>query len=74
MAMIHQVMVGVAQAAQARGYALTPPAQEESWQQVTRAVHRRGGKMFLQLWHTGRISHPDLHHGELPVPRVSEEP
>jgi N-ethylmaleimide reductase len=57
--------------AQARGYALTPgiwtSAQVESWQRVTRAVHRRHGKMFLQLWHTGRISHPDLHGGELPV-------
>jgi len=57
--------------AQARGYALTPgiwtEAQVESWQRVTRAVHRRGGHMFLQLWHTGRISHPDLHGGALPV-------
>jgi len=57
--------------AQARGYALTPgiwtPAQVEAWQRVTRAVHRRGGHMFLQLWHTGRISHPDLHGGALPV-------
>jgi N-ethylmaleimide reductase len=57
--------------AQARGYALTPgiwsPAQTESWQRVTRAVHRRNGRMFLQLWHTGRISHPDLHDGALPV-------
>jgi len=57
--------------AQARGYALTPgiwtQAQVESWQNVTRAVHKRGGHMFLQLWHTGRISHPDLHDGALPV-------
>lgn len=57
--------------AQARGYALTPgiwtQAQIESWRHVTKAVHRRGGHMFLQLWHTGRISHPDLHGGELPV-------
>jgi N-ethylmaleimide reductase len=57
--------------AQARGYALTPgiwtPEQVEAWAKVTRAVHRRGGKMFLQLWHTGRISHPDLHGGALPV-------
>jgi N-ethylmaleimide reductase len=57
--------------AQARGYALTPgiwtPAQVESWQRVTRAVHGRGGHMFLQLWHTGRISHPDLQGGALPV-------
>jgi N-ethylmaleimide reductase len=57
--------------AQARGYALTPgiwaPAQVEAWQRVTRAVHASGGHMFLQLWHTGRISHPDLHGGALPV-------
>jgi N-ethylmaleimide reductase len=57
--------------AQARGYALTPgiwtPAQVEAWSRVTRAVHQRGGRMFLQLWHTGRISHPDLHGGALPV-------
>jgi N-ethylmaleimide reductase len=30
-------------------------------------VHRAGGKIFLQLWHVGRISHPDFHGGELPV-------
>jgi len=57
--------------AQARGYALTPgiwtPEQVQAWSRVTRAVHRRGGRMFLQLWHTGRISHPDLHGGALPV-------
>ncbi|WP_298214109.1 alkene reductase [Acidocella sp.] len=56
---------------QARGYALTPgiwtDAQVESWQRVTRAVHRRNGRIFLQLWHTGRLSHPDLHGGALPV-------
>jgi N-ethylmaleimide reductase len=57
--------------AQARGYALTPgiwtPQQVEAWSHVTRAVKKRGGHMFLQLWHTGRISHPDLHGGALPV-------
>ena len=57
--------------AQARGYALTPgiwsPAQVEAWQRVTSAVHAQGGVMFLQLWHTGRISHPSLHGGALPV-------
>jgi len=57
--------------AQARGYALTPgiwsPLQIEAWMRVTRAVHRREGRIFLQLWHTGRISHPDLHGGALPV-------
>ena len=57
--------------AQARGYALTPgiwlPEQVEAWSRVTRAVHARGGTMALQLWHTGRISHPSLHDGALPV-------
>jgi N-ethylmaleimide reductase len=57
--------------AQARGYAMTPgiwsPDQVESWQRVARAVHDRHGCIFLQLWHTGRLSHPDLDGGELPV-------
>ena len=57
--------------AQARGYALTPgiwtPAQVEAWQRVTDAVHARKGRMVLQLWHTGRISHPSLHDCALPV-------
>jgi len=41
-------------------------AQVEGWKLVTRAVHAKGGKMFAQLWHVGRLSHPDLHNGELP--------
>ena len=57
--------------AQARGYALTPgiwsDAQVAAWRPIVDAVHRRGGLIFLQLWHTGRISHPDLHDGALPV-------
>ena len=57
--------------AQARGYAMTPgiwtEAQVDAWKPVTRAVRKRGAKFFLQLWHTGRISHPDLHDGALPV-------
>jgi N-ethylmaleimide reductase len=56
---------------QARGYAMTPgiwsDAQVAAWQPIVDAVHRRGGLIFLQLWHTGRISHPDLHGGALPV-------
>ena len=43
-------------------------AQVEGWKGVVRAVHAKGGKIFLQLWHVGRISHrshqPD---GELPI-------
>ena len=57
--------------AQARGYALTPgiwtAEQVAAWQRVTRAVHAQDGRMVLQLWHTGRISHPSLHGGALPV-------
>lgn len=57
--------------AQARGYPRTPgiwnDAQVVAWQHVTEAVHRRDGKIFLQLWHTGRMSHPDMLGGALPV-------
>jgi N-ethylmaleimide reductase len=57
---------------QGRGYAFTPgiysPAQVEAWQRVTEAVHVKGGRVFVQLWHVGRISHPSLQpHGALPV-------
>lgn len=57
---------------QGRGYALTPglytDAQVEGWRVVTRAVHARGGRIFPQLWHVGRISHPSLQPGgALPV-------
>jgi len=54
------------------GYPRTPgihsPLQIAGWQDVTRAVHGQGGRIFLQLWHVGRISHPSLQpDGELPV-------
>ncbi|MCE4369646.1 alkene reductase [Xanthomonas hortorum] len=42
-------------------------AQIEGWKAVTDAVHAKGGLIFLQLWHVGRISHPSLLGGELPV-------
>ena len=35
-------------------------AQVEGWRNVTNAVHRNGGRIFLQLWHMGRVSHPDF--------------
>jgi len=41
--------------------------QVSGWKKVTEAVHRKGGKIFLQLWHVGRMSHPDFLSGELPV-------
>lgn len=53
------------------GYPCTPgihnDAQVEGWKKVTKAVHDKGGKIFLQLWHVGRISHSSFHPGELPV-------
>ena len=57
---------------QAVGYALTPgiwsDEQVEAWRRVVDKVHANDGCIFLQLWHTGRISHPDLQPGHaLPV-------
>ena len=54
------------------GYPATPgihsAAQVAGWKLVTDAVHQHGGRIFLQLWHVGRISHPDLQPGgALPV-------
>ncbi|WP_162343563.1 alkene reductase [Cyclobacterium salsum] len=53
------------------GYINTPgihtSKQVEGWKKVTQAVHEEGGKIFIQLWHVGRISHPDFHGGELPL-------
>lgn len=57
---------------QARGYAYTPGifnhAQVERWKSVTAAVHDRGGKIVMQLWHVGRFSHVSLQEeGQAPV-------
>jgi N-ethylmaleimide reductase len=41
--------------------------QVEGWKKVTQNVHQKGGKIFIQLWHVGRMSHPDFHNGELPL-------
>lgn len=53
------------------GYAHTPgiwnAAQIDGWKKITEAVHRAGGRMFLQLWHVGRISDPIFLNGELPL-------
>ncbi|HEX6746313.1 MAG TPA: alkene reductase [Longimicrobium sp.] len=53
------------------GYTSTPgihaDAQVAAWRRVTDAVHEEGGRIFAQLWHTGRVSHPSFHGGELPV-------
>lgn len=42
-------------------------AQIEGWKKVVDAVHEEGGKIFIQLWHTGRMSHPDFHNGNKPL-------
>jgi N-ethylmaleimide reductase len=54
-----------------QGYPHTPgihsPEQVKGWIKVTDSVHQAGGRIFLQLWHVGRVSLPDFHEGELPV-------
>ncbi|MGI6043868.1 MAG: alkene reductase [Methanosarcina sp.] len=53
------------------GYVHTPgiysEAQVAGWKKVTEAIHRNGGRIFIQLWHVGRVSHPDFLGGDLPV-------
>ncbi len=54
------------------GYPATPgiynDAQVSGWKNITDAVHKEGGHIFLQLWFCGRISHPDLlPDGQTPV-------
>jgi len=57
---------------QAQGYQDTPglyiQTQIDGWRKVTDAVHAKGGKIFVQLWHVGRISHVDLQpNGAAPI-------
>ncbi len=57
---------------QGQGYPDTPgihsDEQEAAWRRITDAVHAASGRIFLQLWHVGRISHPSLQPGgALPV-------
>lgn len=56
---------------QGQGYSFTPgihaPAQIEGWRMVTQAVHRAGGRILLQLWHVGRMSHASFHADGHPV-------
>ncbi len=58
--------------AQGKGYPKTPgiftDAQIAGWRKVTGSVHAAGGRIFLQMWHVGRISHPSTQaNGDLPV-------
>jgi N-ethylmaleimide reductase len=56
---------------QGQGYSFTPgihsAAQIAGWRLVTNAVHAAGGRIFLQLWHVGRMSHAVFHDGQPPV-------
>src|ERR1700694_1596819 len=53
------------------GYIRTPgihsAEQVAGWRTITEAVHQVGGTIFAQIWHVGRVSHPDFHGGALPV-------
>jgi NADH:flavin oxidoreductase / NADH oxidase family len=50
-----------------RAPGLHSPAQVAGWRKITDAVHQAGGTIFAQLWHVGRVSHPDFHNGALPI-------
>ncbi|MDR6301587.1 alkene reductase [Mesonia maritima] len=56
---------------EAVGYVNTPgiysEKQTEGWKKVTKMVHEANGRIFIQLWHVGRMSHPDFHNGEKPL-------
>jgi 2,4-dienoyl-CoA reductase-like NADH-dependent reductase (Old Yellow Enzyme family) len=60
------------------GYADTPgiwsQEQVQGWKKITKAVHDKGGKIFMQLWHVGRISDPMFLNGELPVAPSAIQP
>jgi len=65
------VTEGATPDASGRGYIDIPglynDAQAEGWRGVAEAVHEKGGRIFIQLMHTGRISHPDFLDGNQPV-------
>ena len=54
-----------------QGYPMTPGIYNDehvaAWRKVTDLVHAVGGRIALQLWHVGRVSHSDYHDGALPV-------
>jgi len=62
---------GVFPSAMGKGYVNTPgietEAQVAAWKKVTEAVHARGGRIFMQVMHCGRVSHPSLLNGATPV-------
>ncbi|MCH7394623.1 alkene reductase [Acinetobacter dispersus] len=62
----------------AAGYANTPglwsQEQAQAWHKIVEAVHAHGSKIVVQLWHVGRISHPDLLDGDTPVAPSAIQP
>jgi len=63
---------------EARGYLYTPglytDEQTQAWRKVTDAVHAKGGKIFAQLWHVGRMSHTSIQPGNVAPVSASEVP
>ncbi|MDM7861790.1 alkene reductase [Alteromonas sp. ASW11-36] len=57
--------------AQGNGWVNSPgiytTEMRDGWRAITDAVHAKGSKMILQMWHCGRASHSDFHAGELPL-------
>jgi 2,4-dienoyl-CoA reductase-like NADH-dependent reductase (Old Yellow Enzyme family) len=70
---------GVPVSPQGRGYLWTPGIYTEEqitrWKSVTQAVHDKGGRVFTQLWHVGRVSHNSLQpKGGAPESPTDEQP
>jgi N-ethylmaleimide reductase len=65
------VTEGTIVSADAAGYPATPgiysPEQVSAWKDITDAVHAEKGRIFLQLWHCGRVSHSSFIEGKLPI-------
>ena len=67
------LIIAEATAVSAQGYGwvgspgIYTSGQAEGWKLVTDAVHQRGGRIFVQLWHMGRVSHPEFLDGQTPV-------
>src|SRR6202041_2458649 len=48
--------------------------QITAWRGITDAVHAAGGRIYCQIWHCGRVAHPDMRGGEMPVGRQLSRP
>jgi N-ethylmaleimide reductase len=61
-----------------KGYLATPgiysDAQVEGWKPIVRAVHEAGSKIVAQIWHVGRVTHPDLIGGAQPIAPSAVQP